>query len=111
MVAVIKLLNAKLDDAKTERARQNLVDAVSEIQGLACVPTAIIKDRALVDGATTLIPHGLGRAPNIVLPSPPRGAVTSGRIEEIRTGVDRSRYVGLKATGFGATITVDVEVK
>jgi hypothetical protein len=41
-----------------------------------------------------------------------RDATATGRIVEVRSAdYDRAQYVVLKATGHGATITVDIEVK
>lgn len=103
----IQPLDIRLDDEKAERARRNLDDRVKQlaIRG-ALVPLGEV---SLADGVTLQLAHRLGRVPTMVVLSPPRGAVTSGRIEEIRTG-DRSKSLRLKATGWGATIQVDVAV-
>lgn len=102
-------------DEVAERVRRSHHEALKELQGLPVVTTEIKRDVALVSGAVTLIPHGLGRAPTITLVSPPRGPVTVGMIEEIidraAGNPDRTRFVALKASGMGATVTVDVEVK
>lgn len=94
-----------------ELVRREHARKIIELQQLPSTATRILNDRELASGVTTLIPHGLGRAPKIVLVSPPRGASSTGRIEEVRTAVDRTKYIALVATGWGATITVDVEVK
>lgn len=112
---MIGLLTAQIDDKTSptdlERIRRNIIDALRELQQLPVVATIHKADVNLADGETTHISHGLGRNPTMVVISPPRGASTSGRIEEVRSGIDRKKYVALKATGWGATITVDVEVK
>jgi hypothetical protein len=93
-----------------ERVRRNHHDAIAELQKLPLAGARILRDIVMVDGAVTPIAHGLGR-PAFVLASPPRGGVTAGRIEEIRDGShDRNRYAVLKASGWGASITVDVLV-
>jgi hypothetical protein len=98
-------------EGDAERVRRAHDQAIREMQQLPAAATRIIADVDLADGVTTQIAHGLGRAPKIILHSPPRGPVTSGRIEEVRDGIDRTKYVALAANGFGATVTVDVEVK
>ncbi len=53
-----------------------------------------------------------------MLLSPPRGATSSGRIVELvdvngalGSNPDRTKYVAFLASGMGATVTVDIEVK
>ena len=109
------LLDITIDDRTQptvlERIRRNLRDAVRELQKLWSASAKIAKaDLVLVDGIPTAIPHGLGRKA-FVWVSPPRGASSSGRIEEVRDGTyDPAKYVVIKATGWGASITVDVAV-
>lgn len=44
--------------------------------------------------------------------SPIQGSSTPGVIEEVlSTSVDRTKFIQLRASGYGATITVDVELK
>lgn len=69
----------------------------------------LIEAVPLVDATARRIKHGLGRKVT-VRTSPPRGATSSGRIVESVDGADSRNYVVLTATGYGATITVDVEV-
>jgi hypothetical protein len=108
---MIQLLPIKLDDEKSERLRRNTQEALAELQRTRAARAAIVRDVSLADGVATLVAHGLGVAA-FATHSPPRGAASSGRIEEVRDGTqDRTKYVVLKATGWGATITVDVEVK
>ena len=100
----------KLDDLDAEAVRQSHHEAIRELQSLPAASMRVIGSVALVDATLTLVPHGLGRAPYWCGASVVRSPASSGRIEEIRDGVDRTRYVGLKASGYGATITVDVAV-
>ncbi len=107
---MIQLLPLVLADSDVERVRRNHHDALAELQGLPLAGARILRDVSLVDGVATPIAHGLGRAA-FVVNSPPRGATTAGVITEIRDGTqDRSKVVVLKASGYGATITVDLQV-
>ena len=104
-------ITPKLDDPDLERIRRELTAKIDELQKLVSARMTVIEDKTLADSVTTLVPHPLGRAPRFVACSPPRGASSTGRIEEIRDGTfDRSKYVALKATGWGATITTSVLV-
>jgi hypothetical protein len=95
-----------------EIVRREHEKAIRELQGLPAMQTRIIADVSLADATATPVAHGLGRAPRMLIVSPPRGPSTSGRIEEIRSSTyDRTKVIALKATGFGATVTVDIEVK
>jgi hypothetical protein len=109
-----RVLDIRLE-GDAERARRSIVEAIDELQRLPVVPTQIINDVLLADSVVTLVPHRLGRTPAIALHSPPRGAATVGIISEIvdvaAGNPDRSKFVALKASGMGATVTVDVEVK
>lgn len=101
-----------LPDAGAERARKQFVICVRELQELPFAKGAILQDKKLVNDVVTTIAHGLGRAPVWIAPSAPRGATTAGVIIDLsREGdVDRTKHIRLKATGFGATITVDIGV-
>jgi hypothetical protein len=92
--AMIALLSTLIDDRTTpqdlERIRNNLAVAIAELQRLSAAAMRIIPNRDLSDSVETPIPHGLGR-PATVFVSPPRGAVASGRIEEVRTARTTAR--------------------
>ena len=81
-----------------------------ELQALPAVGLTVLSDVVLADGVRSTVAHKLGRPPRWVGVSVVRGAVSTGRVEEIREGVDRSRGVVLLATGYGAPVTVDVVV-
>ena len=96
-----------------DRARREMHEAVRELQNLPMAAARVVQNVSLADATATTVPHGLGRAPVYVGISAVRGPSTSGRIEEIRStsGVnDRSKFVTLKANGYGATVTVDLLV-
>lgn len=108
---MVKPLPLKLDDEKAERVRRSTHDAITEIQGLPAVSLKVIRGVTLADGVVTQVAHGLGREPLWFSCSPPRNASATGRIMDYRSGtIDRSKFLGIQASGYGATITVDVAV-
>lgn len=103
-------LDIRLSDDDAERVRRSHAAGIREQQAHPAVDLVVLSGVELDDGVQTPVSHGLGRAPRIVKLSVPRGAAAPGYVNEIRDGVDRSRQVVLQANGYGATITVDVEV-
>jgi hypothetical protein len=102
-------LPIKLDDDKSERVRRNHEQRLSDVENQPAVSMVTRTEIQLADGVTTPINHTLGKTPSLVIVSPPRGAVSTGRIAEIRDGkTDRSRTIQLVANGWGATITIDI---
>jgi len=111
MNRITKTDDIKLESDAAERVRRSHAQAIKDLAALPSSSMKVIADVQLLDGVPTPVAHTLGRAPTFVRESAPRGAASSGRIDEIRDGtVDRSVYVLLKATGWGATIIVDVQV-
>jgi hypothetical protein len=105
---MVNILDLKLDDDDTERVRRSHSEAIKDLQ--RSLPR-VIPNIALVDGKATTVAHGLGRAPRAVIQSIARGSVSAGFITETRpSGTDRSKTIVLQASGYGATITVDVVV-
>lgn len=103
----------KLDDPKVDEVARNHARRIDELNAHPVMATKYIADVALADGVETPVAHGLGRSPTYVSESCVEGAVTSGHIERVRSpaaAVDASKYVVLKASGYGATITVTVQV-
>jgi hypothetical protein len=101
----------ELEDQDAELVRSEHERKIVELQRLPAAAMRVVYDVELADGVATPVPHGLGRTYLVAIPSAPRGASTTGRIVELRDGAaDRTRYVTLTATGWGATITVDVAV-
>jgi hypothetical protein len=112
---MISLPTIKIDERTTplelEQIRRGIVDAVRELQSLPFASEKVIEDITLQDGVSTAIPHGLGRPARWVRESCIRGATSNGRIEEVRDGsVDRTKYVNLRATGFGGPVVVSLRV-
>lgn len=104
------LESTKLADPDVERAIRNLRDAVREQQRSVFSAAIVIPDVVLEDGVATLVSHGLLRRPRAVIPSIVRGATSAGYIVESRDGVNRTQQIKLIASGYGATITVDLVV-
>lgn len=100
---------ARLADEASERVRRNHEERIVELQRLPGASLTAIQDVELEDGVETPVAHGLGRKPLMVFVSPPRGPSTTGMVVEVRGAPhDRSKVVVLKASGFGATVYVDV---
>lgn len=109
MKAPLALVISRLDDA--ERVRRSHHEALIELQRAPLAGAIILSGVELADEAETPVAHNLGRAPSFVTTSLVRGAVSTGRIDDIRTSsYDPRRFVVLKASGYGATVTVDLLV-
>src|SRR5262245_3708217 len=104
------LTSIALDDEKAERVRLSHARAIQEAQQRPGFGMVVIKDVVLANNVRTPVPHGLGRAPSWIKESCIRGSVTIGAVVEFRDGVDRASRVEIAASGFGATITVDLLV-
>ena len=111
-VAVERLIDERLADPAAERVRQSHASALRELQR-----TRVVKDVRIADNNFVLIHHRLGRKAEFVTHSPPRGAITAGIISEARGNdpsgrpMDATQVVCLVANGYGAAVTVDVEVR
>lgn len=104
-------ISIQLSDQDAERVRRSHEEGIRELQSAPFASAMVVASVSLASGIATTVPHRLGRAPTFVRESCPRGASSTGRVEEVRDGtVDRTKAVVLKATGWGATITVDVLV-
>lgn len=106
-----QIADIRIDERTTpqdhERIRRDIVEAVREQQKQPVVQ--VIKEGLeLADGIATPVPHSLGRRV-LVWTSAVRGAVSTGRIEEVRDGsYDYRQFIVLKASDWGASITIDV---
>lgn len=95
-------------EGDAEICRREFERKIVELQQARMLSAVIVENVKLADGVPTPIAHGLGR-PAIAFLSPVRGAVSNGRIDDVRNGtVDRRKYVNLTASGYGATVYVDV---
>jgi hypothetical protein len=108
---MVKLPSIELEDEKAERVRRATNSAIEELQALPFAGARVIRDVTLADGVAKTIAHKLGRAPRWVGVSVLRGAVTPGVLNETRGHPhDAKQVVVLTASGYGATVTVDVVV-
>jgi hypothetical protein len=107
-----QLLSLVLADPNAEQVRRSHEDAIRELQQMRFAGAVIVSGVQLVDTVPTIVSHNLGRRPAFVRESVVRGAVATGRIVEARTdaALDYTKQLVLTATGWGATVTVDLLV-
>ncbi len=95
--------------AAAEAMRRSHEACIREIQDLPASSLRIVQGVELADGVATPVAHKLGRPPAWTQASVVRGAASTGRIVESRSGsYSRAEVVLLTATGFGATVTIDL---
>lgn len=112
MAKLTPTIDVRFSDELAERVRRNFSDQIRELQNAPALTSEFLRGVSLPAGATTLIAHRLGRPPVMITLSPIQGSSTPGVIEEVlSTSVDRTKFIQLRASGYGATITVDVELK
>ncbi len=98
-------------DGDAERVRADHAAAITTLQQTPGANASVISNVSLANGQLTPVAHRLGHAPSFVTASIPRGATSAGYIVESRPSTgDRSKFVYLTATGYGATIAVDLWV-
>lgn len=103
-------VSIRLDDEGADRVARNLDQRVRELGAVRIAQGILIEDVDLADATEVTVNHGLGRFAKWIVcrllnPS------TSGRIEEVVSGsIDRKNALALKASGYGATVTVDLWV-
>lgn len=69
----------------------------------------VIRGVPLPDAVEVTVPHGLGYGYEHVSVSPPVGGSTTGRIQIVGP-INGAQHVMLLATGWGATVTVDLRI-
>ena len=107
-IGPFKLVWATVADPVINRVVRSLLHAVDELQKAGGL---VHENVVLLDNSDTTIAHLKDRKPIFVYVSPPRNAVSSGRITEVRSeDVDRNRFIVLGAYGWGADVVVDVWV-
>jgi hypothetical protein len=105
------VLQSRLADPAAERLLRELLRQVEDLRRRPATGLTVLANVELEDGVETPIAHGLGRAPALAWWSLPRGPATVGMVEEVRSDAfNREDHLVLKASGFGATITLDVGV-
>lgn len=95
----------KLVDLALRSVQEGLSSIVDQVRH-----EVIIRNVVIANGGHTQVPHGLGYAYSHISVSPVRGASSSGRIEDITAQADAKTHIDLEATGFGATVTVDLRI-
>lgn len=105
----IQALSLRFDDPRLDQWRRNVEERLVELQRAPAVGLAVIAGVELEDGIETKVLHRLGRRPALAFPSFVRGAVSTGRIVE-SVSPDPAKYLVLTASGWGATITIDIGV-
>ena len=101
-------LTRVLDDKVAESVRRDHAEKITQIQKQPMVSAGVVYGVSLADSVATPVSHKLGRTPTIVIPSVIRGATTAGLLVENSRDAN---FVTLTASGFGATITLDLVVK
>jgi hypothetical protein len=100
-------VTVQLADPVAERANRNHRERIDEIQKQPAVAARVVRNVALPNATQVSVPHGLGRVPMFVAPSPARGGSSNGAIAEV---LRNATVVVLEASGWGATVTVDLMV-
>lgn len=101
----------QLADPNAEAMRREHADKIRELQQMPAALLDVIPNVSLADGVDTPIAHQLGRVPSWFRESCVRGAVTAGVITEVAgTSSDPSKFLVLRADGYGATITCSLAV-
>lgn len=101
---------SKLADDTAERVRRSHHEAIRETQDKRAMGMIVIKDVVLANNTRTPVAHRLGRAPSWIKESCVRGSITVGCVVELRDSADRTQVVEIAASGYGATITIDLLV-
>lgn len=84
----------------------DLDDRLKLLEALALLGYRIITGVALANATDVDIRHRLGRAWKGWLVIDTTGATAAGRIDGTTATYDRTTFLRLRATGYGATITV-----
>jgi DNA-binding winged helix-turn-helix (wHTH) protein len=104
-VSELPSLDIRLD-GDAERTRRDAAGAIKDLASRPAAGLVSLGEFDLEDGVERIVNHKLGRVPVVFL-GPVRGPSTVGMIELVR--INR-RSVTLKASGYGATVTVNVVV-
>lgn len=108
-------LDLRLADAAAEQVRRSHAQAIAEMQGIPVLGLRVLTVE-IPNASEIRLAHRLGRRPQMVLVSVPRGAISVGIVRDTTaapttgSAPDPTSLLCLRADGFGATITVDVAV-
>jgi len=115
-MALTRLLESRINDATTQSVVASHAVTIKEIMALPASEIRVIGPVQLPDNVGVQVPHGLGRKPLAFFLSPPQGAAAAGVVRDFGSvtpaGAPNSQteFLSLRATGYGATITVMVMV-
>lgn len=104
-----KPLAVKVADTETERAISHVRTALETVTANPLMNCAWLWDVELPDGVTTLVPHNFTKVRSFEY-FDVRGETATGRIIHWTEGVDESKHLGLRASGFGTTIKVNLRI-
>lgn len=113
------VLDRRLEDDDADQVRRSHAGAIKELQLTPIVGAVVITSVVLPDATDVAVPHKLGRAPRWVGPSVVKevGAIASvgiivdlGVTDSAGNPVNRSEIVVLRASGYGATVAIDLLV-
>jgi len=100
----------RLADKDAERVRQSHAECIGELQTIPVIRGTLRRDIELPDGVNVPVPHSLGRAGVTAWLSVVQSdeAATVGSVIQISDAtVDGTKYVVLRASGWGQTVHVD----
>lgn len=104
-------LGAYLPDVAEERARRVHEQRIDQLQKAPLAQARLLRDVLLTNGVNTAVAHGLGRRASVFLSQPREFSSTIGTITEQRVDdIDPRRFVVLRATGWGGSSTVLVDM-
>jgi hypothetical protein len=106
---MIRLRRLGVKDPDTSRALDDLRLGIEQLSDRPDADCVIVENVQLVDGQAKLIAHGLDRAWRGWTICNLEGPSSTGRIEHVK-GENKTKFLQLKATGWGATITINVKV-
>lgn len=113
------VISKKLVDPDAEVVRRSTAEAITELQTLPIAGAIFIPDVVLPDATDVRVSHKLGRAPRFVSESTVRevtAIASAGIIVDLGTEdtagrpINRANQIVLRASGYGATIVVNVMV-
>lgn len=110
---LLRAMVGKTLDALRDEMNKALRAISDEFKRTSRADAKVIEGVALVEATDNDIAHGLGRAWKGWRIVDLTGCTTTGRIERraaTTIEIDTSKVLRLRATGWGATITVSVEV-
>lgn len=106
---MMKVARQPTGNRDVDRALAPLVVVANELTSIPILDGRLIERVELPDATTVKINHLLGRAWRGHIQCSLVGAVSAGRIDDV-SGADEKRQLWLKATGYGATVTVTLWV-